>query len=408
MAHPQTQKFFFQVDGLDNNFGLREAKRYKLKKTQKPRSEWTEPSSELIEELGEINTGDPKVFSKFLTWGLADLGDRRVAVILWNHGTGIIDFVPDNGSVKSVFSKALNGAFFTQPMKSFFRSLLSTSSNSIKSIATDVSSGGDALETLELKEAIEYALSASDVVDKIDLLVFDACFMASLELMYELHQRCAFIVASSAVMPSRGLPYDRILEDLAKNENIFPEEFGRLIVENYGKEYRTRSWFVREPITLSCVSLAEIEEVVAKLEKLITYIIDFYKEDKIKKFICLGLIKEAWKVTVEKFGDRNFIDLFSWMSQIKAKVLDQPSHFKPGLDADIEQLLDLIISKAIKSNVSFVRRDYSKPPPPIDSRGCTIFVPVSTIGAMAMEKYRLLAFSRNGVPHWPEFLDDFV
>ncbi|MCI5167222.1 MAG: hypothetical protein D3903_14290 [Candidatus Electrothrix sp. GM3_4] len=45
-----------------------------------------------VEDLGEINTGDPEVLGKFLSRALVTYDrDTKVAIGFWSHGTGIFD-----------------------------------------------------------------------------------------------------------------------------------------------------------------------------------------------------------------------------------------------------------------------------------------------------------------------------
>src|SRR5688500_9172064 len=44
--------------------------------------------ADIVEELPEANTGDPRVLLDFIRWGLAAYPAERTALILWNHGTG--------------------------------------------------------------------------------------------------------------------------------------------------------------------------------------------------------------------------------------------------------------------------------------------------------------------------------
>jgi len=41
-----------------------------------------------IANLGETNTGDPKVLIDFLKWGITTYPAERYMAVLWNHGSG--------------------------------------------------------------------------------------------------------------------------------------------------------------------------------------------------------------------------------------------------------------------------------------------------------------------------------
>lgn len=65
---------------------------------------------------------------------------------------------------------------------------------------------GNNMELTELAEALPD--------DAFDFLLFDACYMASVECVYELKDKADYILASSTETMAHGFPYDRFLPDL--------------------------------------------------------------------------------------------------------------------------------------------------------------------------------------------------
>lgn len=51
-------------------------------------------------------------------------------------------------------------------------------------------------------------------------LIFDACFMASVEAIYDLRQTADYVIASSAEIMGRGMPYDLVLKYLFVSGNV--------------------------------------------------------------------------------------------------------------------------------------------------------------------------------------------
>lgn len=52
----------------------------------------------------------------------------------------------------------------------------------------------------------------------LDFLMFDACSMASVEVLYELRQKAKYAVASPTEVLSTGMPYDLVLADLVSDD----------------------------------------------------------------------------------------------------------------------------------------------------------------------------------------------
>src|SRR6266480_3102104 len=44
---------------------------------------------DVVDELGETNTGDPAVAIDFFTWALTAWPSEKVLAVIWNHGSGI-------------------------------------------------------------------------------------------------------------------------------------------------------------------------------------------------------------------------------------------------------------------------------------------------------------------------------
>src|SRR5437867_933962 len=46
-------------------------------------------TADVVDTLGETDTGDPKVASDFFTWGMREYPSEKVLAVIWNHGSGI-------------------------------------------------------------------------------------------------------------------------------------------------------------------------------------------------------------------------------------------------------------------------------------------------------------------------------
>ena len=49
----------------------------------------TRLEADLVEDVGETNTGDPAVATAFFTWGMRRFPSEKVLGVMWNHGSGI-------------------------------------------------------------------------------------------------------------------------------------------------------------------------------------------------------------------------------------------------------------------------------------------------------------------------------
>jgi len=134
-----------------------------------------------LESWGERNTGDPDTLIDFLNWGMATLPAENYFLVLWDHGDGIYGAVWDD-------------------------------------------SPNDHLTITEMGQALAAA------PDHIDVLGFDACLMASTEVMYQLSSYTDYFVASEETEGLDGWDYTDLFGDLAGLSSLTPEELARAVV----------------------------------------------------------------------------------------------------------------------------------------------------------------------------------
>jgi len=161
----------------------------------------TPTSATALEDLGEVNMGDPATLVDFINWGTSQYPADRYALILWDHGSGW---------QKRTFSRDL----------------------AFKAICSDDSDGHAMLYNREVRQALQTA----DV--PVHLIGFDACLMGMVEVAYELRDAGpSVMVASEELEPGDGWPYDAILGQLAANPGWSVAQLGYAIVELYYASY---------------------------------------------------------------------------------------------------------------------------------------------------------------------------
>ena len=141
---------------------------------------------ELIEEYPQENSADPQVLTRCLLRmrELYPAGDY--ALILSSHATGWLPY----GTYGSTFFRQHTGlpAGVDYPV--------------VKTFAVD---GRREMELGELVSAIPYPLS---------FILFDACLMGGIEVVYALRDVADKIVASPAEILATGFPYDQIMQPM--------------------------------------------------------------------------------------------------------------------------------------------------------------------------------------------------
>lgn len=170
---------------------------------------------QILEELPSANMGDPEVLSDFLSYCNENFTADHRAVIFWNHGGG-----------------SVSGASFDE-IYDF-----------------------DSIKIPELTQA----LSATDTGSKYELIGFDACLMATIDVADACDEFADYLVASEELEPGCGWSYDVFMEKLAENTSINGAELGRIICDSY---YEGCCEILQEDAaTLSVVDLSKISELV--------------------------------------------------------------------------------------------------------------------------------------------------
>jgi hypothetical protein len=86
-------------------------------------------------------------------------------------------------------------------------------------------------------EQITGAIRSKDGKKKLDVLDFDACLMATVEVAYELKDTVDFLLASQETEPGDGMPYDDYLAWLTTYPEASPLSFSKAMVDTYVKSY---------------------------------------------------------------------------------------------------------------------------------------------------------------------------
>jgi len=189
-----------------------------------------------VQNLGEINMGNPDTLTDFIQWAMSNYPAQQYALILWDHG--------DGWQRKRRQSSAL------------------------KSICWDDTNSSDAsISMLDLKQI----LMALPI--KPTLVGFDACLMGMLENAYMLKKAgISVMVGSEETEPAAGWPYDSIAHGLANNPQWDAAQLGNWIVEKYYLSYNRDQ-------TQSAIDLSKIDPLVSALSTFATSLRTSWQDD---------------------------------------------------------------------------------------------------------------------------------
>lgn len=176
-------------------------------------------ATELRDE-GDINTGDPAVLSDFVSYGIQNYPADHYALIISDHGA------------------------------------------SWPGVGDDESSEGDGLSLAELNEGIADGLAGAGL-DKLDLLGFDACLMATYEVASSLAPLANRMVASQELEPGHGWNYTA-LDVVADDGQATVDELASAIIDGFQAQATDEG--DESEITLSEIDLTQMDKVDAALK----------------------------------------------------------------------------------------------------------------------------------------------
>jgi len=169
------------------------------------------------------DSGDVATLEEALEWACVDYPSDRIAVDLWDHGSG-----PLNRSKMSLLSRGVCYDYDTDHY----------------------------LTDRDCLQAFSWARDTFRGGKKFDIIAFDACLLASLELAYTLSSCANYMVASEETIPGDGYQYAYLLSPLATT-NLDPLSFARHMINAYKQEYEGTTDF-----TLSATDLNAVKSLV--------------------------------------------------------------------------------------------------------------------------------------------------
>ncbi len=209
------------TDGYDESNGdWTGAKRFYITKDD----DTSTIGSDEIEDLDEINMGDPATLVQFARWAIDNYPAEKYALVLWNHG----------------------GAFW--------------------GVCWDEDNDDDCLTMPELKCAlfnIEEHLGRD-----LDLVGFDACLMAQVAVMYQIRNSVDIGVGSGYTEPGEGWPYEKILPELVSDPGMTSKELGIIIADEYVASYTDRESDPDDTtaVTQGVFDMEKFDELVNKID----------------------------------------------------------------------------------------------------------------------------------------------
>lgn len=225
-----------------------------------------------VQNLTEVDMGDPKTLNDFLNWTISNYPANSYFLVLWDHGSGCMG------------------------------------------VCYDMTNGNDTLTLPELSEA----MTGLPVI--IDDVLIDACSMTMAEVAYQIKDFANILIGPEGLGYAPA-PYDSYLTDLTSNSSISPINFARDIVEDYINWCRQVPDYIISTATMSAIDLTKMTALTEAINDFATTLLE--KETLLHEQIGL-----ARNLTTEYEGPYQFqfgyfFDLYSFAEQIHYQIPDR-------------------------------------------------------------------------------------
>ncbi|MEX0671769.1 MAG: clostripain-related cysteine peptidase [Candidatus Babeliales bacterium] len=265
-----------------------------------------------VENLdNKVDSGSPKALIDCCRWAIENYPAQNYALILWNHGTGIIDPVFKKGvNPSELFSYNPTNNLMefdrTVGFLDFMNALEQKEDlyekNGKRGICVD-ERFRTYINNQQLDAALKIICEKYLAGKKFSIIAFDACLMAMLEVANIVKNYAHILTASQELELGAGWPYESVLAPLANN-NLTPQAFATHIVEAYQANYDK----ITQDYTHSAVNLDllnQLEENVHNVATLLLESLRNQKNDTIKNIIKMCRQKRL----CTSFDGTNYIDL---------------------------------------------------------------------------------------------------
>lgn len=260
----------------------------------------------------KLNSGSSQTLIDCCEWAIQNYPAKHYALILWNHGIGILDSIRSkttNASELFVFNPANHMLELDRSIG--FIDYLKTREQTQDSRGVCFS---DTYGSYLTNEKLNYALKEISTKllkgKKLDIIAFDACLMAMLEVGHLVAPYAKIMVASQEVELGTGWPYHTILEPF-EEKTLTPLEFATHMVTSYAENYSD----ITKDFTQSALNL----ELIPQLEKNITLVADLLLEALTHQESYS--VKRAIRASRSKrictyFSEPTYVDLHNFYSNL--------------------------------------------------------------------------------------------
>lgn len=222
----------------------------------------------LVDEKPLNNMGQADTLYDFLLFAKENYPGKKTFLNIWNHGGG-----------------SLAGAAFDEVFAM------------------------DSLNLIEMQDAISGSMGYQLESPPIDIIGFDACLMATVDLAYSFYGLSNYLLASQEVEPGDGWDYKALFTELAKDPYMSPFELSVAICDTYIDYYAQKE--SSKNLTLSLTDLTKASPLFEAYDMLGCALIEnaMYDQQYITNFVKVCSSITTYGPNSSDLGYTNMADL---------------------------------------------------------------------------------------------------
>jgi hypothetical protein len=240
-----------------------------------------------VEELGEVDMGDPQALYDFIVWGVQNYPAEHYLIILGSHGGGWRGLGPDEGEGESI------------------------------------------LDLPEIDAALAQARADLGIA-KFDIVGFDACLMAVTDVAVMLEPHADYVLFSQEVIPSNGWEYLNSITAVQANPDWDAFQVGTNFIDNYMAYYAGKG--SRTKVGLSLIETAGLPNLLASLDNFAQVV----GADTVELLSALGSARNNSQIFGASLGDRadvySYVDLRDFMTWFSVQTTITEDAYNAALE----------------------------------------------------------------------------
>lgn len=326
-------------------------------------------TQKLIIQDGKISTeniipaedsGDENTFIKALVWAITEFPSDHLFVDIWNHGSGSL-----NRNMHEMYQH--------------------------RGVCYDDSTG-HYLTDLNLKRSFDLIVNQYLHGHKIDIVAFDACLMADIEIAFTLMPYAHHVVSSQETVPGAGFNYTSLLAPFAKAS---PDAI--TVAKNLVASYDTQYKYSGQSYTLSAINLDKFSSVVSYTNAIAALLNKFLAADK-KGLLAQAIAYSENSRNCVHFDEPTYIDLYSFYTNLYNRTSSM------GLNTVNQVQLKTALRNAISAIAQAIYANV-KSHNLNTARGLSIYF--ADVNDGIESSYQDLYWSQAN-PQWLQFLNSYV